>query len=105
MASSPEVVPVQLSENSIIRIQATPIGSPVDDVSVVRNLALIMIVGEGMRRTIGLASKATTALANANVNIEMINQGSSELSMMFGIKEEDEKTAIKALYDAFFGSK
>ena len=74
----------------------------VDDIAIEKNLALVMIVGEGMRRTIGLAAKATTALADANVNIEMINQGSSEVSMMFGIKEEDEIKAIQALYYAFF---
>ncbi len=76
----------------------------VDYVAVERNLSLVMIVGEGMQRTVGLASKATTALSKANVNIEMINQGSSELSMMFGIKAEDEQNAIEALYRAFFGN-
>ncbi len=74
----------------------------VDDVIVERNLALIMIVGEGMRKTIGIASKATIALSRANVNIEMINQGSSEVSMMFGIRNEDEKKAILSLYEEFF---
>ena len=74
----------------------------VDDIMVVRNLALVMIVGEGMRLTIGLASKATKALASANVNIEMINQGSSEVSMMFGIRAVDEEKVIKCLYHEFF---
>ncbi len=74
----------------------------VDDFAIRRNLSLIMIVGEGMRHTIGLAAKATKAFATARVNIEMINQGSSEVSMMFGIKEVDEKKAIRALYNEFF---
>ena len=60
-------------------------------------LALIMIVGEGMRYAVGLAAKACTALADAGVNIEMINQGSSEISIMFGVKEVDRKTAVEAL--------
>ena len=75
----------------------------VNDVDVERGLSLIMIVGEGMRHTVGMAARATKALAEAGVNIEMMNQGSSEISMMFGVKEVDRKRAVKALYGAFFG--
>src|SRR5690625_3815484 len=73
-----------------------------DTVSVHHNLALIMVVGEGMKETIGMAQTAATALGEAKVNIEMINQGSSEVSMMFGIKANDLHRAIKSLYTAFF---
>ncbi len=75
-----------------------------EDVSVERGLALIMVVGEGMRHTVGVASRATSALAGSEVNIEMINQGSNEVSMMFGIKSEDMETAVQALYVEFFDS-
>jgi aspartate kinase len=74
----------------------------VDEVNVEYGLALIMVVGEGMERTIGMAAKATTALAKANINLEMINQGSSEVSMMFGVKEEVVTDAVRALYEAYF---
>ncbi|UOY94593.1 aspartate kinase [Ectobacillus sp. JY-23] len=74
----------------------------VDSVAVERNLAMIMLVGEGMRSNVGTMARAAIALANAGVNIEMINQGSSEVSMMFGVKEEEEKKAVCALYEAFF---
>ncbi|RYM04743.1 aspartate kinase [Sporolactobacillus sp. THM7-7] len=73
-----------------------------DEVKIQHDLALIMLVGEGMRQNIGTAAKASTALAEANINIEMINQGSSEVSMMFGVKESVEKKAVQALYKAFF---
>ncbi len=73
-----------------------------DDAEFEKGLALIMIVGEGMRYTVGLARRATAALANAGVNIEMMNQGASEISMMFGVKDVDRKKAVKALYEAFF---
>jgi aspartate kinase len=73
-----------------------------DLISIHRNLAMIMVVGEGLVRTIGVAQKATAAISNANVNIEMINQGSSEVSMMFGIKAEDLDRAVKSLYHTFF---
>ncbi len=74
----------------------------VNDVVVERGLALIMIVGEGMRFTVGLAAAAAHALAQANVNIEMMNQGSSEISMMFGVKAADRERAVRSLYRAFF---
>lgn len=76
----------------------------VDDVEVERGLALIMLVGEGMRYTVGLAARATKALGDAGVNIEMMNQGSSEISMMFGVKRADLAKAVQSLHGAFFKS-
>jgi len=73
-----------------------------DDVTVEHGLALIMMVGEGMRYAVGMAARATQALANAGVNIEMMNQGSSEISMMFGVKDADRRRAVQALAEAFF---
>ncbi len=73
-----------------------------DTVHVDRDLALIMVVGEGMDSTVGLADKATHAFAKANVNLEMINQGSSEVSMMFGIKASKVNESVRALYEMFF---
>ncbi|MCP8616804.1 aspartate kinase [Salirhabdus salicampi] len=75
----------------------------VDTVTIERDLAMIMIVGEGMNSTFGMASKATDAFKNAEVNIEMINQGSSEVSMMFGIKAEGLERSVQELYKQFFG--
>ncbi|GAA0416578.1 MAG: aspartate kinase [Bacillota bacterium] len=92
-------LPIAKEKKILQRIQAD---LHPDLISIHRNLAMIMIVGEGLVRTIGLAQKATTAIASANVNIEMINQGSSEVSMMFGIKAEDLDKAVKSLYHVFF---
>ncbi|MDQ0273469.1 aspartate kinase [Cytobacillus purgationiresistens] len=75
-----------------------------DEVNIQHSLALIMVVGEGMRHNVGTMARAANALAQAEVNIEMINQGSSEVSMMFAVKEVDEKRAVKALYNEFFAS-
>ena len=61
-----------------------------------------MVVGEGLVNTIGVAKQAVSAISNAKINIEMINQGSSEVSMMFGIKEEDLERAVRSLYQSFF---
>jgi aspartate kinase len=73
-----------------------------DTINVERDLAIVMVVGEGLVSTIGIASKATAAISNANVNIEMINQGSSEVSMMFGVKSENLDKAVRSLYKAYF---
>lgn len=75
-----------------------------DEAEFEHGMALIMLVGEGMRYAVGHAAKATGALGAAGVNIEMMNQGASEISMMFGVKTVDRKRAVKALYDAFFGA-
>jgi aspartate kinase len=73
-----------------------------DEVKIQHNLSLIMVVGEGMRCNVGTMARAAKALAYTGVNIEMINQGSSEVSMMFGVNETDEKKAVNALYEEFF---
>ncbi|KMM62985.1 aspartate kinase [Bacillus glycinifermentans] len=73
-----------------------------DEVTVEHNIALVMVVGEAMRHNVGTTARAAKALSDARVNIEMINQGSSEVSMMFGVKEAQEKQAVRALYQEFF---
>ena len=74
----------------------------VDDISVQKNLALVMIVGEGMRNTVGITARASGALSRENINMDMISQGPSEVSMIFGIKDYERDKAIKALYNEFF---
>lgn len=73
-----------------------------DDISVVRDLALVMIVGEGMRNTRGITSRASASLAGAGINLEMISQGPSEVSMIFGVRASESTKAICALYEEFF---
>lgn len=74
-----------------------------DNITVEHGLALLMVVGEGMNYAVGMAAKATQALGDAGVNIEMINQGASEISMMFAVKDIDRKKAVHALGSTFFG--
>ena len=75
----------------------------VDEVSVRRNLAIIMLVGEGMLHTIGTTARASAALARSNINIEIINQGASEVSLMFGVDSAAAVEGVRALYKEFFG--
>ncbi|MCK1975626.1 aspartate kinase [Jeotgalicoccus huakuii] len=66
------------------------------------NLSLLFIVGLGMARQVGTVQRVTTALADSNINIRMMNQGSTEYSMMFAIQSQDHVPAIKALFNQFF---
>ncbi len=94
-----ENMPVEKEKRVVEKIRQTL--AP-EDIFVERDLSLIMVVGEGMRHTVGIASRATGALARAATNIEMINQGSNEVSMMFGVKSTDMDIAVQALYKEFF---
>jgi len=71
-----------------------------DAIRVQENLAMIAIVGEGMKESIGIAARATRAIADAGVNIEMISQGASEINIVFGVEENGVKPAVVSLYNA-----
>ena len=72
-----------------------------DSIDLESDLALIAVVGRGMRRTRGTAGRIFSALAHAHVNVKMIDQGSSELNIIIGVENRDFETAIKAIYDIF----
>ena len=65
------------------------------------NIALIAVVGRGMKSTEGTAGKLFTALAKEDINIRMIDQGSSELNIIIGVNEKDFEKATRAIYHAF----
>ena len=72
-----------------------------DTIELENDLALIAVVGRGMRATRGTAGRIFSALAHARVNVKMIDQGSSELNIIIGVKNEDFEAAVKAIYDIF----
>lgn len=72
-----------------------------DTLDLESDLALIAVVGRGMRATRGTAGRIFSALSHANVNVKMIDQGSSELNVIVGVKDEDFEPAIRAIYDIF----
>lgn len=72
-----------------------------DSVDIEADLALIAVVGRGMKSTRGTAGRIFSALAHVNVNVKMIDQGSSELNIIIGVANDDFETAIKAIYDIF----
>ena len=73
-----------------------------DDVHMRNDFSMVVLVGEGMNNTTGLAARATDAIARTGANIEMINQGSSEVSLVFGVLKKDETKILKELYQEFF---
>jgi len=74
-----------------------------EEVNVERGLSLVIVVGERMRKSVGLAGRICTAISNAGINIEMLIQGPSELAMIIGISEKDAPNAVRAVYAEFFG--
>lgn len=65
-------------------------------------LALVAVVGMGMAYSRGTAARITRALADSRVNIKMIDQGSTEINMIFGVDEADYEVAINSIYNAIF---
>jgi len=72
-----------------------------DAIEMEGDLSLVAVVGRGMKATRGTAGRIFSALAHANVNVKMIDQGSSELNIIIGVQDKDFEAAIKAIYDIF----
>ncbi len=72
-----------------------------DNIAVDTNLALIAVVGRGMKEAKGTAARVFAAVSNANVNVRMIDQGSSELNIIIAVYEDDYEKTIKAIYEEF----
>ena len=72
-----------------------------DNVFIEDNLSLIAVVGRGMIKAKGTAARVFTSLASSNINVRMIDQGSSELNIIIGVESSDYVAAIKAIYNEF----
>ncbi|MDP6039022.1 MAG: ACT domain-containing protein, partial [Candidatus Latescibacteria bacterium] len=72
-----------------------------DRVELISGLALIATVGEGMSHRIGIAARLFSALADAGVNVRVIDQGASEINIIVGVEEPDLKRALSVIYQAF----
>lgn len=79
-----------------IKMQCNP-----DSIQVIPNMALIATVGRGMAKSIGTSAKIFDALAKADVNVRMIDQGSSEINILIGVETSDFNKTIEAIYKAF----
>ena len=72
-----------------------------DSIELESDIALIAVVGRGMKSARGTAGRIFSALAHARVNVKMIDQGSSELNIISGVRNEDFEAAVRAIYDIF----
>ncbi len=72
-----------------------------DTITVESNMALVCVVGSAMANTPGVSAKIFGSIAEAGINIRMINQGSSEISIIIGVDEKDYKKTIRAIYEEF----
>ena len=72
-----------------------------DKIAIDDELALLAVVGRGMVKSKGTAARVFSAVANADINIRMIDQGSSEKSIILGVEEKDLETAMRAIYAEF----
>ena len=66
------------------------------------NIALVAVVGRGMVKNIGTSARVFKAIADAGINVNMIDQGSSELNIIIGVENADKGKCIRALYNEFF---
>ena len=73
-----------------------------DTIRIIENIALIATVGHGMSSSVGTSARLFNAIAAANINIKMIDQGSSEMNIIVGVKNDDYEKCIKAIYREFF---
>lgn len=72
-----------------------------DNINIDSSLALIAVVGRGMKESKGTAARVFGAISGANVNIRMIDQGSSELNIIVAVSDSDYEKAIRAIYSEF----
>ena len=75
-----------------------------DLIRIIENIALIATVGHGMSSSVGTSARLFQAIASADINIKMIDQGSSEMNIIVRVKNDDYETCIRAIYSEFFAS-
>ena len=90
----------QEKEDRMVRRFRDELG--IENISINRSLSIVMIVGEAMAHTVGVTARAATCLSKAGINLEIIDQGASEISVIFGVREEYCHYAVKELYKEFF---
>ncbi len=92
-------------DKAVSTLEMELLGKIIKKLEVTTNMAIIALIGSGMRGTVGVASKVFGAMAKNKVNVSMITQGSSELNLAFVVKNSDANTAVQALHNEFELSK
>lgn len=93
----------QMAEDLVKKeFEAEIVLNQINNVSVEKDMAIIAIVGENMKRTTGISGKLFNSMGKNGINIYAIAQGASELNISFVIKEKDLKKGLNTAHDAFF---
>jgi aspartate kinase len=92
-------------DKAVNTLELELLGKIIKKLEVTTDMAIIALIGSGMRGTVGVASKVFGSMAKNKVNVSMITQGSSELNLAFVVKNSDTNTAVQALHNEFELSK
>jgi len=88
-------------DKAVSALEMELLGKIIKKLDITTDVAIIALIGSGMRGTVGVASKVFGAIEKNKVNVSMITQGSSELNLAFVVKNSDTNAAVRALHDAF----
>ena len=95
------VVKNTVLDKAVNALEIELLGKIIKKLEITTDVAIIALIGSGMRGTVGVASKVFGAIEKNKINVAMITQGSSELNLAFVVKNADSKVAVKAIHDAF----
>ncbi len=88
-------------DKAVSALEMELLGKIIKKLEITTNVAIIALIGSGMRGTVGVASRVFRAIEKNKINVSMITQGSSELNLAFVVKNSDTNAAVRALHDAF----
>lgn len=88
-------------DKAVNALEMELLGKIIKKLEVTTDVAIIALIGSGMRGTVGVASKVFGAIEKNKINVAMITQGSSELNLAFVVKDSDSNVAVQALHDTF----
>lgn len=88
-------------DKAVNTLELNLLGKMIKKIDVTADVAIIALIGSGMRGTVGVASKVFSAAARKKVNVVMIAQGSSELNLAFVVKDKDCEAVVRALHEEF----
>ena len=88
-------------DSAVNALEMELLGKIIKKLEITPNVAIVALIGSGMRGTIGVASRVFGSIAKKHLNVVMITQGSSELNLAFVVKDSDCKSAVQALHDEF----
>ncbi|MEK6944448.1 MAG: ACT domain-containing protein, partial [Thermoproteota archaeon] len=88
-------------DKAVNALEIELLGKIIKKLEITTDVAIVALIGSGMRGTVGVASRVFGAVAKKSVNVVMIAQGSSELNLAFVVKDSDCKYVVQALHDEF----